>query len=492
MIGFVCKFPKPVWIVIALVCAVILVVSHSPAGLAIQFLLGKLTYSTSNGASLYMLVIAILGVIVLGSNRLPARLSNYAVLILPILLVTGFVLHGIASAYYLFHFDLPFGPYFLHWRDGTNSYTSPFHSHLGKAAIDYMAQWLGVSEPAAGYYDTGRVFRGILHDVLVAALAFCFILGTLAAVMALPNIRKRYPANRGLAMIYLCCAAVALKNMLDGGFLAQPASVACVTIGFLSIAQNAVQLQSFLKKYWALGCLLIGIALLPQILGSGDDPLPNLTELLVAIAIIALALKISFNSVPSLSGWLIALYLLVAIGTDAAFNLLPLLRPLNADAQVFRVDTAAAQPIQAGVNVQQLYKDLGDSAIKSRWLLLANQKTPGLSGIVYFIYPLAIIGQDGRFSVPPVFTDLAMKPIPNQRGWFVLYVRIKDGLPPAQVDGIGDVISHNNAYVYTHAIARMLTQSGFTEFIMMPGTGSNPIPSKFLANLGEQGFVPGN
>lgn len=479
-----CKFPKPVWIVIALVCAVILVVSHSPAGLAIQFLLGKLTYSTSNGASLYMLVIAILGVIVLGSNRLPARLSNYAVLILPILLVTGFVLHGIASAYYLFHFDLPFGPYFLHWRDGANSYTSPFHSHLGKVAIDFMAQWLGVSESSAGYYDTGRVFRGIINDVLVIVLALCFVLGNLAAVIALPNIRKRYPANIGLPLIYLCCAAVALKNMLDGGILAQPASVACVTIGFLSIAQNAVQLQRFLKKYWALGCLLIGIALLPQIMGSADDPLPNLTELLVAIAIISLALKITFNNAQSKSALLISAYLLVAIATDAYFNLLPLLRPLNRGAQVFRVDTAISQPIPAEVNVQQLYRELGDSAVKSRWLLIADQKTQGPSGLVYFIYPLTISGQDGRFSVPPVFADLAMKPIPNQRGWFVLYVRIKDGLPPAQVDGIGDVISHNNAYVYTHAIARMLTQSGFTEFIMMPGTGSNPIPSKFLANMG--------
>jgi hypothetical protein len=474
-------YSRLLFVISALFCATLLIISHSPAGLVIKFFLGKLMYSTSNGAALFMLTICTIGILVLGINRPPSRLSNFALLALPLILCVGFLLHGLATAYYLIHFNLPFGPYFLHWRNGANSYTSPFHSHLGKVAIDFIAQSLDLGL-ATRFYDMGGVFRGIVSDSFALALGVCFLLGCLAAVSALPILNRRYADHCALPMLYICCAAAALKNLLDGGFLAQPAPVVCVIIIFLSMALDAGHLRCLLIRYWSRGLLVIAITLLPLVIRSGEGPLPNLTELLVALAIVVLVLAVSLNHKIGKLAWLSTSYLLAAIAVDARYNLFPLLNPLNQDAKIFQVETAKTVPFSTVANVDQLYRESGDSAVKSRWLLIANQQQQGSRELLFFIHPLAISGTKGSFTVQPAFVDVSMKRVPGHQDWFALYVRIREDLPPARIDGIGDLISHNNAYVYMHAVARMLTGSGINEFIMMPVTRTNPIPPEFLDN----------
>ncbi|MEQ1528549.1 MAG: hypothetical protein ABL925_04475, partial [Methylococcales bacterium] len=460
-----------------LLSAILLVVQHNSAGLIIQFLLGKLTYSTSNGAALFMLSMCCLAVLVLRFNQAPNRYTNAAVVALPVLLLIGFVLHGLSVAYYLLHFDLPFGAYFLHWRDGANSYTSPFHSHLGKVAIAFMAQLLRL--PVAGNtYDMGGVFRTVIPDSVAAALSLCFVLGSIATLSALPSISRRYAGYPALLVLYVCAATAALKNMLDGGFLAQPAPVVLVLLVFLSIAKDAAQLRKLLIKYRRHGLIVIAVALLPLINNTGEGIFPNLTELLVALAVLMLVLVVSLNKKLGKLGWSTALYLLAAILIDAKFNLLPLLRPLGQDANIYRVTDASRQPITANLPAHQQYRQLGDSAVKSRWLLVANQQQ-GLRELLYFIRPLNLAGRQGEFKVDAAFTDISMRQLPKNPNWLALYAKVRDDLPPARVDGIGDVFSRNNAYVYTHAIAGMLTASGFSEFIMLPATSTNAIPVQF-------------
>jgi len=84
-----------------LVLCFILVLSKSTAGLVIQFLLGKLTYSTSNAATLFMLTLCGIGLFISGLKFQTGKLSKSAVSVLPLALLIGYLLHGLATAYYL-------------------------------------------------------------------------------------------------------------------------------------------------------------------------------------------------------------------------------------------------------------------------------------------------------------------------------------------------------------------------------------------------------
>jgi hypothetical protein len=464
-----------------LVLCFILVLSKSTAGLVIQFLLGKLTYSTSNAAALFMLAMCSLGLLISALQFRPGKLSNFAISFVPLALIAGYILHGSATAYYLIHLDLPFGPYFFHWRDGANSYTSPFHSHLGKVAIDFSAERLNLRS-VSGQYDMGGVFKEVVSDSFALTLAFCFLFGSIAALTALPAINLRYAGNRALPILYLVCSTAALKNVLDGGFLAQPAPVASVVLAFLSKAQSTAHLRALLKKFGLSGALVIVLAVLPLIISSGEGPLPNLTELLIAVAVMGLVLSLSINH--KIDGWagLAGIYLLAAIIVDANFNLLPLLQPLKPGSKIVQVETASLLPYNPENQVSELYRELGDSPVKASRLLIDNNQKPGSRELLYYIKPLVIDGKKGSFIKGPAFASLSFKQVSGLENWFVLYARISEDLPPARVAGFGDVISRNNAYVYTHAIARMLTNGGFSEFIMMPATSTNPIPTIFSSN----------
>lgn len=461
-----------------LIAAAFGVASYSSMGLVIQFLLGKLTYSTSNGAALFMLAMCSIAVVILTLNPKPNRYSNSAITALPFILFSGFLLNGLATAYYLLHFDLPFGAYFLHWRAGFNSYTSPFHSHIGKVAIDFMARLLTLPTTSTSY-DMGGVFRSVINDSFAAILSLCFVMGCVATISALPSVKLRYAGHSGLLILYLCSATAALKNILDGGFLAQPAPVVFVVCVFLTLAQNTQHLCYLLNKYRWPGLMVILMAFLPQIIGSDAGSMPNLTELLVALALVGFVLVISLKQPLGIAGLLTGLYLISTISIDARFSLWPLLQPLAQDSKIVRVDSAAMQPVTVNVSASQLYRQLGDSAFKTHWLLIDNQKN-GARELLYFIKPLDLKGRQGEFKLEAAFMDLQMRQLPQNPNWLALYARVRDDLPPARIDGFGDVFSRNNAYVYTHAIARMLTASGFNEFIMMPATSTNALPAEFL------------
>lgn len=460
-------------------CFLVLIVSHSTAELIIKFLLGKVAYSTSNGAALYVLTVVVAGVTITELNRSVTPFSKFSLYLFPVVLSAGFVLHALGLTYYFLHFNLPFGPYFFHWQNGVNSYTSPFHSHIGKVAIDFMVQMV-TSDTMKHGYDTGRVFRGVMGNGFAFVVAFCFVLGNIAAIGALPTVKRRYSEQKGIIYLYLFCSAVVLKNVLDGGFLAQPAPVAFVVLFFIIGSKNSDMLKHYIERYWWGGLLIIFLAELPKVIFSGEQLFPNLTDLLIGLALVVFVLTVSLSQKHTKLTWVSLGYLLVTITVDSVFNLLPLLCPTGQQIGLYNVDTARKMQILPDGNLAQLYYKLGDSPYKSRWLLVEKPKQYGGRELLFFVYPLELVGKKGIVKLTPTFVDFAMNSVPQHPDWIRLNVRVRDDLPPARIEGVGDIVSRNNAYVYMHAVARMLTEGGFSEFIMMPITSTSPAPLSFM------------
>mgnify|MGYP000926584980 CR=1 FL=1 len=113
-------------------------------------MLGKLAYSTSNGAALFLLAYGALAMacwrLRLGHARaLPVFLTALAL---------GHAVHlGLALGYFA-QMQLPLGQHAYHWRDGAYSFTALFHSHLGKTAF----AWASAGWAPAGY-DGGASFQ---------------------------------------------------------------------------------------------------------------------------------------------------------------------------------------------------------------------------------------------------------------------------------------------------------------------------------------------
>lgn len=452
----------PVWLasaVAGLLACVLLF--GGEAGLVVQFVLGKLAYSTSNGAALYLLAF-----LVLANWRLRYawRGPRWLLMAFGLALLLGYLLNLALTLTYLREMGVPPTAHVYHWQGGAYSFTGLFHSHLGKTAFALPAQALGLQVAA---YDTGSVFLPWVATWLVSRLSLAFIASLLLAWLVTPWFF--HSGNRALGWLGVLASALAVRGLLDGGGLAPGIVPAWLTLLGLGLHTY------YPGRRW---CVWIPASLLLAYLGfwlgwTSPSEWPALGSLLFPSLIFGLLVLLAGNRHRlALTG---ALLLMMLAAIDASANLLPLLRPLPPAAvcidstgfpSISSKDCSGSFPLAA-------YRSAGDDPRKPRRQLLGPVSAPGSHQLAVRV--LVLHAHDDRIHLAPdaIWPKLQFQALSLPGGWLRLLAGADQSLPPVLSAGEPDIIAHNNHAVYLWAVARSLRRAGLDEFVLWPETRGN-------------------
>lgn len=438
-----------------------LLLSGGEAGLVVQFVLGKLAYSTSNGAALYLLAFI---VIAHWRLRWVWRVPCWAPRAFGLALLLGFLLNLALTLTYLHEMAVPLSAHVYHWQGGAYSFTGLFHSHLGNTAFALPADMLGWQVAA---YDTGSVFLPWVPAPLVSLLALTFVASLLLAWVITPCFFRS--SHRALGWLGVLASALAVRGLLDGGGLAPGVVPAWLVL--LGLGLHA-QYPGRRWCVWILGSLLL--AYLGFWLGwTSPRDWPALGSLLFPSLFFGILVLLASQRRRSALAGVLLMAALAAI--DASANLLPLLQPLPPAAVC--VDSAEYQGLASkdcsGMVPLAAYRGAGEDPRKPRRQLLGPASAPGAHQLALRV--LVLHANEDRVHLAPdaIWPQLQLQPLTLPGGWLRLLAGAIHALPPVLTSGEPNVIAHNNHAVYLWALSRSLMRAGLQEFVLWPETRGN-------------------
>ena len=418
------------------------------AGFVLQFVLGKLAYSTSNGAALFLLA---WGTLAVACWRL--RLGHArAVPVFVAALALGHALHlGLALGYFA-ETQVPLALHAYHWRDGAYSFTALFHSHLGKTGF----AWASAGWAPAGY-DGGTVFLARVPAWAAATLGACFVVAFAAGLLALRPAARRDGSQR--TALFALAAAIALRGLLDGGPLAAampPAFAALAWVLGPRTRRAALAIFAALGLYLA---LWIGTA--ESLPGLGGFLFPALLLLWLARP----AARLARRALPLLLAAMLAL--------DAAENLWPLLLAQGPACAAWSLAADGARREScAGESPWQAYLHLGEDPRKPRRTLLGTSDAAGDREVVIDVLPLEARTEATGNARSAAWLRIVQLP-PPRAGWQSFRAEARTELPPVLPSGWPGAMARNNFNVYLWEFARVLEAGGLREFVLVPRTRGN-------------------
>lgn len=441
-----------------------LIVAGGEAGLWVRFVLGKLAYSTSDGAALYLLAWTAVAALV-SALAPPARFAagrRRALAACLAALVLGHALNLALTWGYLAEMRIPLGAHAYHWADGAYSFTGLFHSHLGKTAFAILARAAGWA-PAA--YDSGTVFLPWVPAWGAWSIAVCLVVALGAGLAALPAF-----AGRGLARgaAFGLAVALAARGMIDGGPLAPAMPPVFAALAWIVAGRGrpvfGIVLAAGLVAYLALWISL-------------SAELPGLGSFLVPLAVFAwLALVTEAPQRQALRVLLLAVLGSVLV-LDADDGVGALVAPLAADCRAWVLDPAGRRPpVEAacgGRRALDLYREAGEDTHKPRRLLVASGAADGARRLDFRLLPIEAGGEYFAPRPSPAWTTLGLAPRSERGGWLALEAGASPGGPPVLRVGVADAISRNNYNVYLWEMMRLVERGGLSEFVLLPLTGRN-------------------
>ena len=411
-------------------------------------MLGKLAYSTSNGAGLFLLAYGALAMacwrLRLGHARaLPVFLAALAL---------GHAVHlGLALGYFA-QMQLPLGQHAYHWRDGAYSFTALFHSHLGKTAF----AWASAGWAPAGY-DGGAPFLPWVPAWAAALLGACFVVALVASLLALRPAAQRDGATGGT--LFALAAAIALRGLLDGGPLAAAMPPAFAALAWMSgprTRRAGLLILGALALYLA---TWIGAA--ESLPGLGGFLFPALLLLWLARP----AARLARRGLPLLLAAMLAL--------DAGENLWPLLLAQGPSCGAWPLAAAGAQREScAGASPWRTYLRLGEDPRKPQRTLIGAAAAPGARELVIDVLPLDARAQLAGTAHSAAWSRIVQLP-PPRAGWQSFRAEARSDLPPVLPAGWPNAVVRDNFNVYLWEFARVLEAGGLREFVLVPRTRGN-------------------
>lgn len=436
--------------------AIWLLLAGGESGFILQFFLGKLAYSTSHGAALFLLAYGALAWVRLklpggaGPGWLPVFLATLAI---------GHAVNLWITLRYLVDMDIPMGAHAYHWLDDRYSFTGLFHSHLGKTAVAVLANAAGVN---GGPYDTGAVFLPWVPAWAPWVIGAAFAFGLIASLLALPALVRRWPGKTH-AVLFVLVTAVALRGMIDGGPMASGLPPAFAVLGWLVFYRNGWETGKM--RYYP---LMASLALLAYLLSwlSLSETRPALGGFLFPLCLYAWWSGLGMRRVRAVQ-WALAGLVAVFLTLDAEQSLLPMVMPQAENCRV--VDLAAAMPdthaCQNGTPYAG-YLGFGNDPRKPHTVLFATTEDAGPATMAGRILPIDAHAGQWRLSPSDVWSELDIAPMSLSGGWLAWRARASSGLPPIVTPGLPDTIAHHNFNVYLWMLMRSLAAGGLKEFVL--------------------------
>jgi hypothetical protein len=444
----------------------LLLKSGLDAGMWLQFTLGKIAYSTSDGAALFLLGFVVLSVWRLRSVSAGCR---PALLVFLLALSLGHGLNLWLTLRYMAEMQIPLGSHAYHWLNDSYSFSGLFHSHLGKTAFAVFWRLIGWAPSA---YDGGSVFLAWVPAWAAWGIALAFVVSLAASLLALPALsRDRSSVHVAL---YVIVSALSVRGMIDGGPLAPGMPPVFLALAWMVYRPEAPGRK--ILSFWIAGSiLLLGYVFLWVGLSSG---LPALGSFLFPLCLL---LWMGMTGKPASS--LLLRVLLVGLLTamfalDASDNLLPLVSTLPSGCRAISTVISTASTSErisdcSGLTGAQVYERLGESARKPRSLLLSPAQGAGEHALSVRL--LMVDSNREQLSLNPsdAWPNVVIERYSMRGGWLRLSAKANPEWPPVLASVQADVITRNNYNVYLWELARSLTRGGLSEFILLPETRNN-------------------
>lgn len=453
--------------------------TDSSIGMAIKFFLGKLVYSTSDGAILFTIGFAALSLLGI-PLVLPSRTLQVAGILLWGGLLVGYGAHLAVTLRYFSENQIPLSAHVYRWSDGVNSYTSLLHSHLGKAAMSSGAQWLFWSNR----YDTGQALVDDVPASVAWLIGCAFAAAMVGALLKMPTFHERYGHRKGLTIAYLIALVTVLKSIFDGGALAYAVPPSLLLIVSFWFNSNETQWIDFWRRYGFTAALILiaGYASLWIGLTPGRE-LPLFGPWLFYLAVLALLSTGKWSGLVAKASRMVLIgYLAINCLFDFNDNLAPLLQPLASSAQITHLGAdgqiSAHSAQQYGdTPVFRIYRDLGDDPWKPRNTLIQTEFTHGLSYLDTSLRVLFWHGQQGSLFPTPALRIEKIGIAEND--WISIRFSINQGrrLPPILICGSGSMFSRNNYYVWLYQVDLLLRNAGWRGYVLMPHVATDMCPS---------------
>jgi hypothetical protein len=438
-----------------------LVSAGGELGLVVQFVLGKLAYSTSNGAALFLLGY---GVLALWCLQLHNAAHSRWLAIFFAALFAGHVINLWITVRYLNEMGIPAGTHVYHWQGDHYSFTSLFHSHLGKTAFAAPAHSLGFM-PAR--YDGGDVFLAWVPAWASWSIGIAFSISLFASLATLPSLA--FNRSRAHVVMFAIAAALALRAMIDGGALAAGMPSAIAALAWVVLHGRGSNLSN--GRLLTLVSVPV-VAYLAFYIGLSTE-MPWLGGMLFPACLYLWLGLVGSRRALSARVALIAV-LTIFLALDAERNLLPLVRTLPADCRtIILTRPEPAEHPCAAETAFATYSRLGEDPRKPNAVLLEPEPHAGEASLSVRV--LLVDADNGHFSPmrSGIWETIHLTPVTLADGWLAFSATARNSLPPVLAAGEPDAISHNNFNVYLWELARVFSQGGISEFILIPETQGN-------------------
>jgi len=487
--------------------AIVLLKCSAPASLVLNFLVGKLFYSTSDGAALFFLswlaVSCLAAAAVSGKqgpeapeNQPRPALDRLMSAALPAVVLAGQGVNLLSFFFYAARIGLPLRLHFYHWRGEENSYCYLLHNHTGKLALDRGLNLLGLDSLGKGY-DTGQVFAGHVPAVFPALVGLLLLLSLAAYFFLLPAILRRHRFHGLVFFLYVYASAGCLKTMVDGGPLTYRFLPSFLVLVAVCFARDLQHLQTAFRKQ----ARLIGLALVLYLLLwkalSPDDFLLTLGSFNFLLLFYLLLVLLLYPP-PNRRRWVRQAAVVACLGlvlAGYAFEYSVSLRPFFAridehwtvarmDPVSLRLEDVTRESM--GLRVHEVYRQYGNDPRKPRDLLVAGKGEPDCSGFLFVLKPLEVAGSVGGFPDSRLLRVRDLRPSPVVAGGLQVSLEVRESMP-AIFCAEGDALTRNNYYCCLHLIGAFLGRAGLPEFVLFP---VSPLPETPPAHTVPAGLAP--
>lgn len=447
----------------ALVLAALAMTSDT-AAIVIKWALDPLAHSTSNAGSVLLLLTVAAGCAVCVRAQV-TRCSDVgyrrATLALVGVIAIG---HGLAigGQFALTRgFALPPTLPAYYWHGADNTYSFLLHTHVGKLALQAVANLPGIGAQA---YDLGGGLAGVVPGALGLALLLCLLTSSVLALWLLPQLRLRTADRPTLCWLYGLAAFNCIKTIADGGPLTYrflPALLALLFVtgllrgqrwrgvaivgGLLGVACWAA--VSADDAWRAIGAGLMFVALLMPLACAGTGARARLL-LAVCLCGVTLAYAMQWRGGPGV-----------------------LLQPLPAGTELIVADLETLQLHEmaaAGLSALEAYRAHGDHPLKPRRVFI---RLPGAA--TGTTLPVLLLAQEiatpHRHLRSPLRVE-AVRAVHAVPGGVLLNMMNDDRLPAPLADA-PSALTQNNYYCFLHLLAAGLRAQGLREFVLAPVTG---------------------
>lgn len=450
-------------IIAAAAGAALVVVAGGAPAVVLQFLLDKIAYGTSNAATLFAL--AVVAVMAAG---VPTRSASWWRNTAFVAAGTGFGIHTVIAVRWLRSNSIPLDAMVVAWRDGSNSFTSWQHSHVGKAGLAAMSSWIGGT---GARYDTGTVFLGDVPPIVAGALGACLVVAVIGTVGWYSAWQRqtgagwRWPHH----VLFTTAAVVTLKTQLDGGIAAHGAMASCLVLASFGLAADAAAFERFWRRRGAAGLLAVTVLQGMWAWTCGGGAAPHMGAELFYTAFYSCLLLLT-SARPRL--WIpaaLGVYLVTNLWVDVESRLLPVLLPLPAGSHELVVAGDGARIAldrpAAADSAWTAFERAGEDPRKPRRTLLAAPDAAGIRRIEVSVRPrsLAATGTVAQ----PVDGAWQVSGIAVEGGALQLRIELQDERLPPFIGIDGGAVAHHNLQVYLHWIAARLRTAGMSDFLLV-------------------------